>query len=143
MKSREESTNGGEGGIKSKREDAQWSPHEMLNLEDIKFTQGGHFMGNKKCQLPEGSFRKQKKGYEEVHVPAYKHKLLENQVLVPIDELPRYVQPAFEGYKTLNVIQSAVHKAALESDENLLICAPTVSKTQIERFIPVSYCTSS
>ncbi len=129
--------------MKSKREDAQWSPHEVLNLEDIKFTQGGHFMGNKKCQLPEGSFRKQKKGYEEVHVPAYKHKLLENQVLVPIDELPRYVQPAFEGYKTLNVIQSAVHKAALESDENLLICAPTVSKTQIERFIPVSYCTSS
>ena len=31
-------------------------------------------MANKKCQLPDGSFRKQKKGYEEVHVPALKPK---------------------------------------------------------------------
>ena len=31
-------------------------------------------MANKKCQLPDGSFRKQKKGYEEVHVPALKAK---------------------------------------------------------------------
>ena len=113
--------------LRTKRDDGnQWSPHEMLNLDDLKFAQGGHFMGNKKCQLPEGSFRKQKKGYEEVHVPAFKSKVAENQVLVSIEDLPRYVQPAFEGFKSLNVIQSAVHKAALESDENLLICAPTV-----------------
>ncbi len=82
-------------------------------------------MGNKKCQLPEGSFRKQKKGYEEVHVPAQKNKLLDEVRRVPVDELPRYAQPAFEGFKTLNVIQSKVYKACLESDENLLICAPT------------------
>ena len=31
-------------------------------------------MANKKCQLPDGSFRKQRKGYEEVHVPALKPK---------------------------------------------------------------------
>ena len=31
-------------------------------------------MDNKKCQLPDGSFRKQRKGYEEVHVPALKPK---------------------------------------------------------------------
>lgn len=112
---------------KIKKDDSQWNPHEMLNLDDLKFAQGGHFMGNKKCQLPEGSFRKQKKGYEEVHVPALKHKNMENMVRVPIGDLPRYVQPAFEGFQSLNIIQSAVHKTALESDENLLICAPTVS----------------
>ena len=31
-------------------------------------------MANKRCQLPDGSFRKQRKGYEEVHVPALKPK---------------------------------------------------------------------
>ena len=112
---------------KKKKDDTAWNPHEVLNLDDIKFSQGGHFMGNKKCQLPEGSFRKQKKGYEEVHVPAQKHKKLEDFVRKPIEDLPRYVQPAFEGFKTLNVIQTTVHEACLESDENLLICAPTVS----------------
>ena len=43
-----------------------------LNLEDLAFVQGSHFMANKSCRLPEGSFRLQKKGYEEVHVPALK-----------------------------------------------------------------------
>jgi pre-mRNA-splicing helicase BRR2 len=103
----------------------QWNPQHVLNLEDLQFAQGGHFMANKKCQLPEGSFRKQKKGYEEIHVPANKPYVPEQGGLVPIDQLPRYAQPAFEGFKSLNVMQSAVHKAALESDENLLICAPT------------------
>lgn len=106
----------------------QWTPQQMLSLEDMQFPSGGHFMANKKCQLPEGSFRKQKKGYEEVHVPPYKPKEEDSEhVRVPIESLPKYVQPAFEGFKTLNVIQSAVHKAALETDDNLLICAPTVS----------------
>jgi pre-mRNA-splicing helicase BRR2 len=89
-------------------------------------------MANKKCQLPEGSFRKQRKGYEEVHVPAMKSKVSESEKLVPIDKLPLYVQPAFDGFKTLNVIQSRVHTTALETDENMLICAPTgAGKTNI------------
>jgi replicative superfamily II helicase len=48
------------------------------------------------------------------------------QKLVEIDKLPKYVQSAFEGYKTLNRIQSHLVKSALENDENLLLCAPTV-----------------
>ena len=58
----------------------QWNPQQMLNLEDLQFSQGGHFMANKKCQLPEGSFRKQKKGYEEVHVPAAKPRTVDKEV---------------------------------------------------------------
>ena len=46
----------------------------MLDLEDLSFKDGSHLMANKKCQLPDGSFRKQRKGYEEVHVPALKPK---------------------------------------------------------------------
>lgn len=41
--------------------ESQWNPKQVLSLEDLQFAQGGHLMANKKCQLPEGSFRKQKK----------------------------------------------------------------------------------
>ena len=34
-------------------------------------------MANKRCQLPSGSFRQSKKGFEEVHVPALKPKPFE------------------------------------------------------------------
>lgn len=34
----------------------------VINLEDIAFAQGSHFMPNKRCHLPDGSFRKQRKG---------------------------------------------------------------------------------
>ncbi|KAG5673800.1 hypothetical protein PVAND_003817 [Polypedilum vanderplanki] len=106
---------------------------KMLELEDLVFTQGSHFMANKKCQLPDGSFRKQRKGYEEVHVPALKPKPFDDdEKLMPIDKLPKYVQPVFEGFKTLNRIQSRLWKAALESDENMLLCAPTgAGKTNV------------
>lgn len=50
------------------------APRQLLDLDDLAFTQGSHFMANKRCQLPDGSFRKQRKGYEEVHVPALKAK---------------------------------------------------------------------
>jgi pre-mRNA-splicing helicase BRR2 len=33
-----------------------------LDLEDLTFSQGSHFMANKRCQLPDGSYRKQRKG---------------------------------------------------------------------------------
>lgn len=102
---------------------------KMLDLELMAeiFKDGSHFMSNDKCQLPDGSFRKQRKGYEEVHVPALKPKPFgTDEALIGIDRLPHYVQPAFEGFKNLNRIQSKIHKAALESDQNLLICAPTV-----------------
>uniref|UniRef100_A0A8C9WHJ1 U5 small nuclear ribonucleoprotein 200 kDa helicase n=1 Tax=Scleropages formosus TaxID=113540 RepID=A0A8C9WHJ1_SCLFO len=102
------------------------APRQLLDLEDLAFSQGSHFMANKRCQLPDGSFRKQRKGYEEVHVPALKPKpFAEDEVLVAIEKLPKYAQAAFEGFKTLNRIQSKLFKAALETDENLLVCAPT------------------
>uniref|UniRef100_A0A3Q2D8B3 U5 small nuclear ribonucleoprotein 200 kDa helicase n=1 Tax=Cyprinodon variegatus TaxID=28743 RepID=A0A3Q2D8B3_CYPVA len=101
-------------------------PRQLLDLEDLAFTQGSHFMANKRCQLPDGSFRKQRKGYEEVHVPALKPKpFADDEVLVAIDKLPKYAQAGFEGFKTLNRIQSKLFKTTMETDENLLVCAPT------------------
>ncbi|XP_050545887.1 putative U5 small nuclear ribonucleoprotein 200 kDa helicase [Daktulosphaira vitifoliae] len=106
---------------------------KVLDLDDLVFSQGSHFMSNKRCQLPDGSFRKQRKGYEEVHVPALKPKPFnDNEILVAIEKLPKYVQPAFEDFKTLNRIQSRLYNSTLDSDENLLICAPTgAGKTNV------------
>ncbi|XP_019626472.1 PREDICTED: U5 small nuclear ribonucleoprotein 200 kDa helicase-like [Branchiostoma belcheri] len=108
-------------------------PSQVLDLEDLIFNQGSHLMANKRCQLPDGSYRKQRKGYEEVHVPALKPKpFASDESLVSIDRLPKYAQPAFEGFKSLNRIQSRLYKASLESDENLLLCAPTgAGKTNV------------
>ncbi|CAN0404832.1 unnamed protein product, partial [Ectocarpus sp. 8 AP-2014] len=77
-------------------------------------------------------FRAQKKGYEEVHVPAVKHIPVEGEKLIPIEDLPKWAQPAFKGMEKLNRIQSKMQEAALLSPENLLLCAPTgAGKTNV------------
>eukprot|EP00966_Prymnesium_polylepis_P073092 1697710-Prymnesium_polylepis.3 len=86
----------------------------LLDLESLSFQAGGHLMANKRCQLPPNSFRTQKKGYEEVHVPALKHKpFADGEELMPIEKLPAWAHAAFSGMKTLNRVQSRVHKCAL------------------------------
>ncbi|TKR82799.1 hypothetical protein L596_016478 [Steinernema carpocapsae] len=90
-------------------------------------------MSNRRCDLPEGSYRKQKESYEIVAIPAPKQKpLTDNEKLIPISKLPEYARPAFKGFATLNRIQSNLCEAALKSDENLLLCAPTgAGKTNV------------
>lgn len=44
---------------------------QLLDLEDLTFAQGSHFMANKRCQLPDGSFRKQRKGESSVLVTVF------------------------------------------------------------------------
>ena len=43
-----------------------------------------------------------------------------------IDELPKWSREAFGTYTSLNRIQSRLCKTAFGSDENILLCAPTV-----------------
>jgi pre-mRNA-splicing helicase BRR2 len=72
-------------------------------------------------------FRKQKKGYEEVHVPALKPKPFgADEDLVPIEKLPAYAQPAFEGFKALNRIQSMLYKVALFLYRRYSPCKPSI-----------------
>jgi pre-mRNA-splicing helicase BRR2 len=40
-----------------------------MYLDSLIFQQGSHLMTNNRCELPDKSWRAQKKGYEEVHVP--------------------------------------------------------------------------
>ena len=92
-------------------------------------------MSNKKCHLPKGSTKIQKKGYDEIYVPAVKQstKADTEKRLIPITELPHWAQKAFpESMPKLNLIQSRLYPAAFKSPENLLVCAPTgAGKTNI------------
>uniref|UniRef100_A0AAR2JZQ8 U5 small nuclear ribonucleoprotein 200 kDa helicase n=1 Tax=Pygocentrus nattereri TaxID=42514 RepID=A0AAR2JZQ8_PYGNA len=55
-----------------------------------------------------------------------------HQTLVAIEKMPKYAQAAFEGFKTLNRIQSKLFKTTMETDGNLLVCAPTgAGKTNV------------
>ncbi|GER32011.1 U5 small nuclear ribonucleoprotein helicase [Striga asiatica] len=106
---------------------------QLLDLDSLSFQQGGLLMANKKCELPLGSYRNHRKGYEEVHVPALKPKpLADNEQLVKIASMPEWSQPAFRGMTQLNRVQSKVYETALFSAENILLCAPTgAGKTNV------------
>nr|GMD45178.1 DExH-box ATP-dependent RNA helicase DExH12-like [Ipomoea batatas] len=106
---------------------------QLLDLDSLAFHQGGLLMTNKKCELPLGSYRNHKKGYEEVCVPALKPKpLSEDETFVKISSMPEWVQPAFRGMTQLNRVQSKVYQTALFTPENILLCAPTgAGKTNV------------
>ena len=111
-----------------------------LNLEELEFPNLGHTMTNKHWRLPEGATRRTHKDYEEITVPIPTPKSGQQQFgpgevkaqLVPVDSLPEWMRPAFGPIRSLNRVQSAVAKTVLESDGNVLVCAPTgAGKTTI------------
>ncbi|KAF6165076.1 hypothetical protein GIB67_000660 [Kingdonia uniflora] len=51
---------------------------------------------------------------------------------IEISELDEFAQAAFSGYKSLNRIQSRIFEATYQTNENILVCAPTgAGKTNI------------
>ncbi|KQJ92834.1 DExH-box ATP-dependent RNA helicase DExH12 [Brachypodium distachyon] len=106
---------------------------QLLDLDSLSFHQGGLLMANKKCELPEGSFRTPHKGYEEVHVPALKARPYgAGEKIVKISDMPGWAQPAFAGMQQLNRVQSRVYDTALFKPDNILLCAPTgAGKTNV------------
>ena len=54
-------------------------------------------------------------------MPALKPKpFAAEENLVPIEKLPAYAQPAFEGFKALNRIQSRLYKVTFSSRETIV-----------------------
>ncbi|ORY79259.1 Sec63 Brl domain-domain-containing protein [Leucosporidium creatinivorum] len=107
-------------------------PRKTVDLEAMAFSQGGRLMSNKKCKLPEGSFKRSKKGYEEIHVPAPKPAPLAPGELVPVTSMPEWAQEAFKGNPNLNRVQSRLYPIAFGTDEPILLCAPTgAGKTNV------------
>lgn len=125
-----------------------------LNLESLSFQAGGRLMTVRECKLPDGSEHIQNKDYEEWHVPAIRAvRDKGKEHLISIEQLPQWSQSAFPNIRHLNRMQSAVYPCAFESDENLLLCAPTgAGKTNVatlailkalKHFIPDGIDTSS
>ena len=83
-------------------------------------------LGGRKYGLPLGSERKEHEKYEEYSIPAGKVGILgAGRKLVQISEMDGLCKRTFKGYKTLNRMQSLVYPVAYQTNENLLICAPT------------------
>nr|CCA21900.1 premRNAsplicing helicase BRR2 putative [Albugo laibachii Nc14] len=107
-------------------------PRRYIDIDTLAFQEGGHLMSNKQCSLPEGTWRAQKKGYEEVHVPATRAKSTIEEMRIKIASLPSWAQNAFPNMESLNRIQSKMYDMAFKSNENLLLCAPTgAGKTNV------------
>ncbi|KAL3240372.1 ATP-dependent RNA helicase BRR2 [Nakaseomyces bracarensis] len=91
------------------------------------------FSNVEKVTLPEGSFKRVKENYEEIHIPAPSKPTFDID-LVEIKNMPLWAQKAFptDEMSTLNYIQSKVYEKAFNDSENLLMCAPTgAGKTNV------------
>ncbi|KAI5476145.1 pre-mRNA-splicing helicase BRR2 [Pseudohyphozyma bogoriensis] len=107
-------------------------PRKTVDLEAMAFSQGGRLMSNKKVKLPDGSFKRTKKGYEEVHVPAPKAPPMKEGEELPVATLPEWAQAAFKGNPKFTRIQSKLYPVAFGTDEPILLCAPTgAGKTNV------------
>ncbi|XP_067458608.1 activating signal cointegrator 1 complex subunit 3 [Thunnus thynnus] len=91
------------------------------------------FVGGARMLLPEGIRRENCKMYEEVEIPPNEPMPIGfEEKPVYISELDEIGQLVFKGMKRLNRIQSMVFETAYNTNENLLICAPTgAGKTNI------------
>jgi len=108
------------------------APRKGVDLEAMAFSAGGHLNSNAKVRLPEGSYKRSKKGYEEIHIPAPTKRTVPENEIVPISALPAWAQSAFPGAKALNPVQSRCYPIAFGEDEPMLLCAPTgAGKTNV------------
>lgn len=83
--------------------------------------------------LPQGTEHINDKDKEEFNIPvSVPAPIRTNEKTITIDMFEPWIQPAFKGYKGLNRVQSIVHPIAFETNENMLVCAPTgAGKTDV------------
>lgn len=112
------------------------------------------FIGGESCVIPAGAKRTDHQTYEEVFIPVSKisKELTIGKELIATGTLDEVIflfvytikykvififvfkvgQKAFHGITNLNRIQSVVFDAAYNTNENLLVCAPTgAGKTNV------------
>jgi len=83
-------------------------------------------------QLPENSTKLSTDIYEQFNIPESATMPKPDWPIVKSAELPMFAQPAFRNIRSLNAVQSKVSGVAVNTDENLLVCAPTgAGKTNI------------
>ena len=83
-------------------------------------------MFGSKFVLPQGTQREDNKDMEEIAIPvSHATPILSSERRIPILEFDFIGKSAFKGYDTLNRVQSIVYPIAYQTNENLLVCAPT------------------
>ena len=103
----------------------------------------------KKFSLPVGTTRESHATHEEIIIPYPEQKanrwILDSN-LVKVSQLDFLCQGTFKNYQTLNKMQSLVYPVAYNTNENMLVCAPTgAGKTDVALLTilhcinPVSY----
>lgn len=109
------------------------NPQHYPFVFDSKANKHASIVSGQKLMLAENVKRENTEIYEEVHIPIPEKEPINVKVdIVSISSLDKIGQTAFNGMKSLNQIQSIVFKAAYETNENLLICAPTgAGKTNV------------
>ena len=100
-------------------------PYVFDSMSQAKLTTG--FVQGTKMSLPTGFTRKDEKKFEEVTMPPAVKEPVKVENLVPISSFDDVGKMAFNGIKTLNRVQSVVCDTAYRSNENMLVCAPTLS----------------
>lgn len=100
---------------------------------DSKASAKASVVSGQKLLLAEDVKREDSELCEEVHIPIAKQESIGVKIdLVSISSLDEIGQMAFNGVTSLNKIQSIVFNAAYNTNENLLICAPTgAGKTNV------------
>lgn len=108
-------------------------PQKLIDLESLAFDRGNHTLTQKDVTLPPGSTRRIMKSWEEIHVEAQiKKQDGSESALMPTSELPAWARTGFGSSQKLNRIQTTCYSTAFESNNNMLICAPTGSgKTNV------------
>ncbi|XP_072178267.1 activating signal cointegrator 1 complex subunit 3-like [Diadema setosum] len=119
------------GDASKSRRDRKTHSHIYDSMVDGTFSE--LFVGGEIIKLPSDCRHRKEPTYEEVVIPPPNYTTTAaEQELMPIAELDEVSRKAFRGMQTLNLIQTIVFDAAYNTDENLLICAPTgAGKTNI------------
>ncbi|KAF9357866.1 hypothetical protein BGX34_009192 [Mortierella sp. NVP85] len=98
-------------------------------------SKGGNMLSviGKSFALPAGATRVDEKHYEEITIPVTKQaprRISEKTIM--IDQMDTLCSTTFKAYTSLNRIQSIVYPVAYETNENILMCAPTgAGKTDV------------
>lgn len=100
--------------------------HEVGNIQAIT---------GKRVALPAGTTRALYPTHEELDIPAPEAQdnvWIKDHQLIKLSSLDWLCKGTFKGYKTLNKMQSLVYPVAYDTNENMLVCAPTgAGKTDV------------
>ncbi|KAI0775993.1 Sec63-domain-containing protein [Trametes elegans] len=106
-------------------------PHVYTSASVVQGNMLSHL--GTRYMLPIGTVRHEYEDYEEVVIPPAKTvPPRASERLISVSELDPLARGSFPGYTSLNRIQSIVYPTAYQSNENMLICAPTgAGKTDV------------